>query len=160
MRGKVEHTDKEARAWALERIFGRLKMLLAWIALLVSAPLTLFLGAKGIAAALNGIRDWWHYVEPTPDPDAWIYLGLFFGAGFVWLLSYHYVDASAVSEDKRFNDFIRRRRNANEAFERAAERERLREKTLWDKVKAVFVIIYGSAMLLMLVALLLKSLLA
>lgn len=160
MRGKVEHTDREARAWALERIFERLKLLFAWMALLVSAPVTLYLGAKGIGAAMNGIRDWWHYVEPSPDPASWFYIAVFIGAGLVWLFSYHYIDAPDTSEDKRFNDFIRRRRNAKEAFERAAEKERLREKTWWDKVKAGFFIIYGSAMLLMLLAFLVQKLLA
>ena len=160
MRGKVEHTEGEARAWALERIFERLKLLLAWMALLVSAPVTLYLGAEGIGAAMNGLRDWWHYVEPSPHPDSGFHLALFFGAGLVWLFSYHYVDAPIASEDKRFNDFIRCRRNAKEAFEKASEKERLREKTWWDRVKAVFFAIYGLAMLLMLLALLVQELLA
>ena len=108
---------------------------------------------------MNAIRDWWHYAEHSPNPDSSFYLALFFGAGLVWLFSYCYIDLPFPSEDERFNNFIRRRRADKEASERLAEKERLREKTWWEKVKAVLLVIYGSAMLLMLLALLIQKLL-
>lgn len=149
MQSKLEHTPNEARLWKAQNF---IKRLIAWTVLIVCAPMTIYLGIQGIAAFMNGLRDWWHYVERSPNPDGWFYFLLFFAAGIGWLFSYHYLD-DPKGESQRFDEYIRRKRTQTELW----EKERTRERTRWDKIKDRIGLAYLVMMAGGLLALLVKN---
>lgn len=148
MTKRIEHTPEEASGWKLHNTIQRLWY---WLVLLVCAPTTLYLGFQGIASTLNNIRDWWHYKEPAPTPDAWLWILIFIAAGLGWAFSS--IALNDRDEGRRFNQYVRERR----ATEKKWEEERNRELTRWDKVKNVLIMIWLAFVVSGLIAVALKG---
>ena len=134
MSRKPDHTATEARLW---KALNFTKRLIGWAVLIVSALLTIYLGFQGILLVANGIRDWWHYVERSPDPGLGVYFLLFFGSGFAWMLSYHYL-ADPKTDEVKFQEYIRQKRAETARW----EKERTRERTRWERVKDKIALAY------------------
>lgn len=137
---RIEADAKEIRAWKLQCAFLGTWY---WLMLAVCLPTTLYLGYQGIAAILNGIRDWWHYREPEPSSGAWFWILVFVAAGIGWMYSLYAIDD--YKQDRRFNEFVRARR----ADRKRWEEERARPRTKWEKFTGTVGLVYISLMGLM-----------
>lgn len=121
---RIEHNERDLRAWKFRTTLS----FLFWGSLLIIGVLvTIYSGGTILTAALNNIRDWWHYKETSSSGNGF-YIITFFVGGFLWIVSNEFVKDR--DEDIAFNKFIRDRRRTEESI----ELERAREKSLWEKV--------------------------
>lgn len=155
----MEATTFELWSWRISKTFRIIIIyFVLWPIFLASIPATIYQGVILAGDFFTALRDWWHYKETLPSENSWMGIGIII-TGLIWIFGSAVANTPDYKDDTtRFNEFIQRSRSSSEAYQKQREIERAREKTLWGKIKDVFVYTWGAVVLTMGAVLIVKKL--